>query len=136
MQIINANNYATYVEAWDAYYDGVVPKYGATRMDWGFGRWLFLDHDLTQGIDDIAFWELLDRIGILTADGRKRLSRAKKQRGVLNEKAKPGEAHGRADGGDRQARADGDAENRGTDDVPDSLAGAANRAQDDEGGAA
>lgn len=83
MQLLNANNYATYDKAWDVYYNGVVPKYGATRMEWGFGRWLYIPHQQTTGDDTLAYWELLDSIGILTADGRKRLSRAQKTKDAI-----------------------------------------------------
>ena len=78
MTLINANNFSSYEQAYDAYYNGVVPKYGATRMQWGFGKWLFIEHAATVATDTIAFWELLDHMGILTADGRKQLARAKK----------------------------------------------------------
>ena len=32
MTLINANNFSSYEQAYDAYYNGMVPKYGATRM--------------------------------------------------------------------------------------------------------
>ena len=79
MTIINANNYDTYGGAWNAYYNEVVPKYGATRMEWGFGKWLYIEHAATVDTETLAFWNLLDHLGILTADGRKRLKRAMKQ---------------------------------------------------------
>ena len=81
MRIYNANNFDSYQQAWEAYYNGVVPKYGATRMEWGFGRWLFIDHAATVETDDLRFWGLLEHLGILTADGRKRLARARKAKG-------------------------------------------------------
>ncbi len=80
MTLYNANNFASYEQAYNAYYYGVVPKYGATRMEWGFGKWLFLEHSATVETDTLAFWQLLDQIGILTADGCKRLKRAMKQK--------------------------------------------------------
>ena len=85
MKLINANNFNSYDQAYDTYYNGVVPKYGATRMEWGFGKWLFIEHAATVETDTLAFWGLLDHMGILTADGRKRLARAKKaaERGDL-----------------------------------------------------
>ena len=135
MQLLNANNYATYDKAWDVYYNGVVPKYGATRMEWGFGRWLYIPHQQTTGDDTLAYWELLDSIGILTADGRKRLARAQKTKdairgGVLNEQeTRSDEARGRAHGRNRQARADGAAENGGADDGAHPVAGAPDRSQ-------
>ena len=142
MTLINANNYATYDKAWDVYYNGVVPKYGATRMEWGFCRWLYIPHQQTTGDDTLAYWELLDSIGILTADGRKRLARAQKTKyairgGVLNEQeTRPGEARGRAHGSDRQVRADRAAEDGGADDVAHPVACEADRARGaEEGGA-
>lgn len=82
MKLINANNFDSYEKAWDAYYNGVVPKYGATRMEWGFGRWLLIEHAATTGVDTLAFWGLLEHMGILTADGRKRLARARKEKNL------------------------------------------------------
>ena len=79
MTLINANNFASYEQAWDAYYNGVVPTYGATRLEWGFGKWLYIAHSATVDTDFLAFWRLLDHKGLLTADGRKRLKRAIKQ---------------------------------------------------------
>ena len=78
MRILMANRFDSYDQAWSAYYEGVVPTYGATRMEWGFGKWAYLDSASADG-DRLAFWGLLDEIGILTADGRKRLKRARRE---------------------------------------------------------
>lgn len=77
-----ANRFDSYEQAWSAYYENVVPNFGATRMEWGFGKWLYLDGAAADG-DKLAFWGLLDHIGILTLDGRKRLASARKKSGVV-----------------------------------------------------
>ena len=77
-KLINANSYETYEDAHEVYCNAVVPTYGATRMDWGFGRWLWLDCTV-KGSGRLETWRLLRAAGILTADGRKRLERAEKE---------------------------------------------------------
>ena len=68
----NMCRFESYEKAREAYDEGVVPTYGATRIDWGFGRWLWLDYNP----DKTAYWRSMRAAGILTADGRKRLARA------------------------------------------------------------
>ena len=78
MMMINANNFDSYEQARDVYLNVIVSKYGATRLDWGFGRWLFLSWDKTLTSDELEYWVTLDRLGILTNDGARRLAKAKK----------------------------------------------------------
>lgn len=56
------------------YENEVVPKYGATRLPWGFGKWLWLD----VKNDEMEYWSDMERTGILTQEGRKMLSKARK----------------------------------------------------------
>ena len=55
-------------------------KYGITVMEWGFGRWLWLDNSGTE----LEYWERMNAAGILTADGRKRLRKAEEQARTVN----------------------------------------------------
>ena len=71
----NKECFETYNGAWDMYYNTIVPQFGATRMEWGFGKWLWLE----CVPDRMAAWRLMDEARILTADGRKRLVRAEKE---------------------------------------------------------
>lgn len=52
----------------DAYYNNVcVPRFGATRLPWGFGKWLWLEH-----YDNLSLeWGEMYKAGILTAKGKK-----------------------------------------------------------------
>ena len=71
----NKDVYDSYEEARRMYDANIVPQFGATRLDWGFGRWLWLDY-----IEDrLEAWRAMDKAKILTADGRKRLARAEKE---------------------------------------------------------
>lgn len=73
----NKDRFEAYEDAWNAYYGdkaGVVAEYGATRMEWGFGRWLWMENRASK----IENWRAMNGIGILTSDGRKRLARAEK----------------------------------------------------------
>lgn len=79
----NKELFETYEAARDHYDNIVVPQFGATRIDWGFGRWLWLD---AQGDDALAYWRKLRDAGILTADGTKKLARLEKNtRGTRHE---------------------------------------------------
>lgn len=71
--------FETYDQARSMYYDTLVPEYGCTRMEWGFGRWLWLD--FTEREPRVSLWQRMDDLGILTAAGRKMLERAKKAKG-------------------------------------------------------
>lgn len=73
----NKDRFDSYEKA-DAYYNNVcVPRFGATRLPWGFGRWLWLDH-----CDNIEFdWGEMRKAGILTAQGRKDFDRYIIQKG-------------------------------------------------------
>lgn len=91
MRKIMANRFATYEQARDAYVNAVVPLYGATRLDWGFGRWLYLDFNVVDG-NKLSYWLELDKIGILTTDGRKRFRRemdAAAKKAAANDGASP-----------------------------------------------
>lgn len=66
--------FASYELAIDNYENEVVPKYGATRLPWGFGKWLWLD----VKNDEMEYWSDMERAGILTCAGRKMLSKARK----------------------------------------------------------
>ena len=48
----NKDLFATYDDAWHCYYDVIVPQYGVTRLEYGFGRWLWLD--AVEPVDDAA----------------------------------------------------------------------------------
>ena len=75
--LIMANRFPSYEQARDVYL-GLVEKYGATRLEWGFGRWLWLDYNAAEW-DELEYWRALNKIEILTADGRKRLAKSEKQ---------------------------------------------------------
>lgn len=76
-KLIMANNFASYDEARDEY-DRLCEKYGATRLDWGFGKWLWLPYEAARISDELGYWRALRKLGILTNDGVKRLARAEK----------------------------------------------------------
>ena len=81
----NKDLFATYDDAWHCYYDVVVPQYGATRLEYGFGRWLWLD--AVEPVDDAAIvreWHMMKDAGILTNDGLKKLARYEKNTERLN----------------------------------------------------
>ena len=69
--------FESYEAARDAY-AAVVEKRGATRLDWGFGKWLWLED---KG-DDLENWRAMETAGILTQAGSKMLARAEKKGGV------------------------------------------------------
>ena len=77
--LIIANRFGSYEQAREAY-NALCDKFGATRIDWGFGRWLWLEYILPDFCDELTYWRELDNIGILTSDGRKRLARAEKNK--------------------------------------------------------
>ena len=60
----NKECFPTYESARFAYDNNIVPNFGATRLECGFGRWL---------------WRDMDKAGILTQAGRKMLARAEKE---------------------------------------------------------
>jgi hypothetical protein len=67
----NKDCFETYEAAREQYETIIVPQFGATRMDWGFGRWLWLDV-----IDDpLKAWLAMDEARILTNAGKKLLAR-------------------------------------------------------------
>lgn len=72
----NKDMYETYDAAYDAYYNGVIQEFGATRLPWGFGRWLWMEH---SG-DRIADWQKMRLYGILTNEGVRRLKQAEQVR--------------------------------------------------------
>lgn len=72
----NKDRFASYEQARRTFDDGVVPQYGVTRMEWGFGRWLWLD----VPEDRLAYWESMAAAGILTAEGMRKLAREKRKR--------------------------------------------------------
>lgn len=69
----NKDTFCSYETAERFYQNSVVPKYGATRLPWGFGKWLWMDYN----DDEIRNWEEMKRLGILTTDGCRRLAKAK-----------------------------------------------------------
>lgn len=71
----NKDKFSDYETARYVYDNCVVPKYGATRMEYGFGRWLWMEFKE----DKIEYWKDMDEIGILTSAGRKMLLKAIKQ---------------------------------------------------------
>lgn len=73
----NKECFPTYESARFAYDNHIVPNFGATRMEHGFGRWLWLDV-VGEDVADrgLKTWQDMDQAGILTQDGRKRLARA------------------------------------------------------------
>lgn len=63
----NKDRFETYDDA-QRWYDNICcGRFGATRLPWGFGRWLWLDRYDTVAQE----WGAMDRAGILTAKGRK-----------------------------------------------------------------
>ena len=73
----NKECFPTYESARYTYDNHIVPNFGATRMEHGFGRWLWLDV-VGEDVADrgLVTWSNMDKAGILTQDGRKRLQRA------------------------------------------------------------
>lgn len=59
-----------------ARYGELVEEFGCTRLEWGFGRWLWLD--VKKWESKLEFWGRLDDLGILTAFGKKRLAAARR----------------------------------------------------------
>ena len=76
----NKDCFPTYESARFAFDNNIAPNFGVTRMDWGFGRWLWLDV-VGEDVPDrgLATWRDMDKAGILTAAGRKALARAEKK---------------------------------------------------------
>ena len=68
-----------YESAYTTYYDMIVPTYGATRMEWGFGKWLWMD----VKEDKLALWRALRDAGILTNEGLKKLARFEREQGSV-----------------------------------------------------
>ena len=76
----NKDLFASYDDAWHCYYDIIVPQYGATRMEWGFGRWLWFDTvDVVDDASALRQWRMMKDAGILTNDGRKMLARLERR---------------------------------------------------------
>jgi len=76
----NKECFPTYEAARYTYDNHIVPNFGATRMEHGFGRWLWLDV-VGEDVADrgLATWRNMDKAGILTQAGRKALARAEKE---------------------------------------------------------
>lgn len=76
----NKECFPTYESARFAYDNSIVPNFGATRLEFGFGRWLWLDV-VGKDVPDpgLATWRDMDKAGILTQAGRKMLARAEKE---------------------------------------------------------
>ena len=76
----NKECFPTYEAARYTYDNHIVPNFGATRMEHGFGRWLWLDV-VGEDVADrgLATWRSMDKAGILTQAGRKMLARAEKE---------------------------------------------------------
>lgn len=78
----NKDCFPTYESARATYDNIIAPNFGATRMEYGFGRWLWLDIVDREGVDrarGLATWREMDKAGILTQAGRKMLARAEKE---------------------------------------------------------
>lgn len=73
--VLMANRFASYSEASDVYYSQVVPTYGATRKNHGFGKWLYLPSELADA-PILEYWGAMEDIGILTEAGQMRLHNA------------------------------------------------------------
>lgn len=70
----NKDLFETYEAAREQYDKIIVPQFGATRMDWGFGRWLWL-----KPYDDLLeYWRHMFDAGILTNAGIKMMHRVEK----------------------------------------------------------
>lgn len=77
---MNKDLFKTYKDAWNCYYNVIVPQFGATRLEYGFARWLWLD--AVEPVDDSAIvreWTAMKDAGILTNDGLKKLARFEKE---------------------------------------------------------
>lgn len=70
----NKDLFDSYDDARRHFDEVVVPQFGATRMDWGFGRWLWLE--VTE--DCMEAWRAMEEASILTQEGRRHLARAEK----------------------------------------------------------
>ena len=79
----NKDRFDNYDIAYATYHGEIVPKFGATRMEWGFGRWLWMEH--IEG--ELPYWMAMDALGILTGAGHKMLTRAIKAARAASEKA-------------------------------------------------
>ena len=71
----NKDLFETYEAAREQYDKIIVPQFGATRMEWGFGRWLWLK---PMGDDLLEYWHRMDDARILTNAGIKMLHRVEK----------------------------------------------------------
>ncbi len=67
----NKERFPTYDAARFTYDERIVPEFGATKLEFGFGRWLWIDYTT----DNLEYWMRMARAGILTQDGRRRLER-------------------------------------------------------------
>lgn len=74
----NKDLFDGYEAAIDRYTNHIVPKFGATRLDWGFGKWLWLED---RG-GEMENWRAMKAAGILTNAGQKMLERAEKRGGA------------------------------------------------------
>ena len=76
----NKDCFPSYESARFAYDNQIAPNFGATRLEVGFGRWLWLD---VVGLDvadrGLATWIDMEKAGILTQAGRKALAKAIKK---------------------------------------------------------
>lgn len=72
-------------ELFDSYQEAVmgyeeeIRLYGCTRLDWGFGKWLWME--AREGEDRLSHWRRLGEVGILTNAGRTALERAERKAG-------------------------------------------------------
>lgn len=69
------DRFESYSKATEAYQQHVA-AYGCTRMEWGFGKWLWLDE--IPGESSLDYWKRLSKIGILTQAGEKKLAACRK----------------------------------------------------------
>lgn len=76
----NKDLFESYEAALYCYENVIVTQFGATRLEYGFGRWLWLD--AVEPDDDSAIvreWTVMKDAGILTNAGLKKLARYAKE---------------------------------------------------------
>ena len=78
----NKDMFDSYDAARRFYDNVVVPQFGATFMEWGFSRWLWLEVTGTSSWpsprDCMEAWRAMEKAGILTLEGSRSLARAEK----------------------------------------------------------
>ena len=70
------NQFETYEKARD-YYQTLRRDFGCVAMEWGFGRWLWME--VVENEPTLDYWQRLHDLHILTNAGAERLARAQKR---------------------------------------------------------